>query len=189
MIRDDRYQADFDAEIAAAATEPRRKVARDLARALVKDLRIKSPPVDVERIVHARGLKLEKVSIDSTLSGTLYPTVKEIVINTRGRSEARQRFTIAHELGHWEFHHHELGELPPDTFGYAGAYESDDQPEPRSAVEVEASAFAAELLMPSAWIRRVTKPMATGLPQALAAQYQVSNEAMFYQLMSCGRFS
>jgi Zn-dependent peptidase ImmA (M78 family) len=188
MILDNRFQADFDADTVAAANEPRRKLARDLARALIKKFQIKTPPVDVESIVRARGLTLVKVDTESTLSGALYVKVKEIVINTRGRSEARQRFTIAHELGHWEFRHHELGELPPDTLGYAGGYDADGQPEPRSAVEVEANAFAAELLMPSTWIRKIQKPLPTGLPQTLADQYQVSKEAMFYQLMSCGRF-
>jgi Zn-dependent peptidase ImmA (M78 family) len=187
VLLDDRYQPDFDAEDKQASLAPRHQMAKELARKCIKEFRVKGPAVDVESMVRARGITLLRVDTESTMSGALYADVKEIAINTRGRSPERQRFTIAHEFGHWEFRHHLLAELPPDSLGYAGVFE--DGPDPRSAVEIEANVFAAELLMPGAWLRKLSKPLAIGLPQKLAQEYQVSKEAMFYQLMSCGRLT
>jgi Zn-dependent peptidase ImmA (M78 family) len=185
---DREYQPDFDADEQAKAAEPRHQLARELARRLHKEFRAKSPPVDVDLIVRERGLTLIKVDLRSRLSGALYAEQREVVVNTRNRSEARQRFTIAHELGHWELRHHEMGAIPEDALGFAGAYDDTGDPEPRSAIEIEANTFSAELLMPTSWIRKVSKPLADGAPQRLADQYGVSLEAMFYQLMRCGRF-
>ncbi len=182
------YQPDFDAGEKSRAAEPRHQVARELARALHKRYRVSAPPVDVEHLVKDRGLMIVKVSVQSRLSGALYANKREIVVNTHDRSPERQRFTIAHELGHWELRHHEQGELPEDTMGYAGPLDGGGAPEPRSAVEIEANTFAAELLMPGTWIRRLKKPISEGTPRRLAGEYQVSVEAMFYQLMHCGRF-
>lgn len=185
---DREYQPDFDADERERASAPRHQLAREVARGLLRIYRVTAPPVDVASLVRERGLTLLRVEGASKLSGALYANVREIVVNTRGRSEERQRFTIAHELGHWELKHHELGELPEDTLGYSGVYEGDGTTEGRSSIEMEANTFAAELLMPGSWIRKLKKPIGDGTPQRLAKEYQVSMEAMFYQLMRCGRF-
>jgi Zn-dependent peptidase ImmA (M78 family) len=181
------YQPDFDAEERAQASEPRRKMARDLALALLKKYKITAPPVDVEDLARTCGLTVAYVDVAGSLSGQLYPELVEIAINKRGRSVQRQRFTIGHELGHWQFKHHMLGPLPPDTLGYAGAFEDEGASEGRSPMEIEANTFAAELLMPSPWLRKLAKPLKAGAPDELAGQYDVSREALFYQLMHCGR--
>ena len=187
--RDDRdYQPDFDADERARGAEPRRKLARDMALALLKQHRITKPKVDVEALARECGLTVAYVDTDGKLSGQLYPDPREAVINTRDRSLARQRFTLAHELGHWQLRHHLLGDLPADTLGYAGAFEDEGTSEGRSTVEIEANTFAAELLMPSPWIRKIPKPLSLGAPHRLAEEYGVSDQAMYYQLMRCGRF-
>jgi Zn-dependent peptidase ImmA (M78 family) len=183
------YQPDFDAEERAHATEPRRKLARNVALALLKQHRITKPEVDVDALARECGLAVAYVDVDGKLSGQLYPDLREITVNRRGRSRARQRFTLAHELGHWQLCHHTLGELPPDTLGYSGAFEDEGSHEGRSSVEIEANTFAAELLMPSPWIRKIPKPLGVGVPGALAKTYGVSEQAMFYQLMRCGRLT
>jgi Zn-dependent peptidase ImmA (M78 family) len=123
--------------------------------------------------------------VKGPLSGRLFVETKEIFINSQDRTAARQRFTMAHELGHWELRHSENEEIPPDSQGFAGAFENEGETEGRSPVEVEANCFAAELLMPSAWLKKERKPVPAGRPDALAALYGVSREAMFYQLMRC----
>jgi Zn-dependent peptidase ImmA (M78 family) len=187
MIRD--YQPDFDAEERARAAEPRRKLARDTALVLLKQHHIVKPHVDVDALASACGLAVAYVDVEGKLSGQLYPDLREITVNTRDRSRARQRFTLAHELGHWQLRHHTQGELPSDTLGYAGAFEDEGSHEGRSAVEVEANTFAAELLMPSPWIRKIPKPLKVGAPTLLAQTYGVSEQAMYYQLMRCGRLT
>ena len=184
---DREYTPDFDAAENQRANEPRSQLAREMARNLHKLMRASEPPVDINEVARLRTLLIVRVDLESKLSGTLYPEKREIIVNTRGRSIERQRFTIAHEIGHWEFHHWQSGDLPEDTLGYSGIYEGDGSSEGRSAMEKEANVFAAELLMPSNWIRRLSKPLRDGAPQELASLYQVSKEAMFYQLMRCGR--
>lgn len=183
------YQPDFDAEERARAAEPRRKFARDMALALLRQHRITKPEVNVEALARECGLSVAYVDVDGKLSGQLYADLREITVNIRGRSRARQRFTLAHELGHWQLRHHTLGELPPDTLGYSGAFEDEGIHEGRSAVEVEANTFASELLMPSPWLRKLPKPLSIGAPPVLAQTYGVSEQAMFYQLMRCGRLT
>jgi ribosomal protein S24E len=179
------YQPDFDAKERAKDSEPRYRVARESARRLLQLYKLTAPPVDVEAIVRARGLTLAKVEVEGHLSAQLYAEAREIVVNTHQRSIGRQRFSIAHELGHWELAHYLLEELPPDTRGFAGAYEGEGESEGRSPVEIEANVFAAELLMPTAWIHKLPKPLGPDKPDRLAHEYQVSREAMFYQLMRC----
>lgn len=181
------YQPDFDAEERASASAPRKKMARDLALNLLKKFTITAPPIDVEALAKACGLKVEYVNIAGNLSGQLYPDLEEIAVNIRNRPVQRQRFTIGHELGHWQFKHHLLDQLPPDTLGYSGAFENEGTSEGRSSIEIEANTFAAEILMPSPWIRKLPKGVKTGTPDQLAGEYRVSREAMFYQLMHCGR--
>jgi Zn-dependent peptidase ImmA (M78 family) len=184
---DREYVPDFDAAENERAKEPKSQLAREMARSLHRLIKASGPAVDINAVAKLRKLSIVPVDIESKLSGALYPAKREIVVNTRGRSKGRQRFTIAHELGHWELSHWELEELPEDTLGYSGVYEGDGSADGRSAVEIEANAFAAELLLPSKWIRKLPKNLSTGAPQDLASLYEVSSEAMFYQLMRCGR--
>jgi Zn-dependent peptidase ImmA (M78 family) len=186
--RDEReYQPDFDADDQAQRFAPRTKIARQLALALLKQSRITTPEVDVESLAVACGLEVAYVEVDSALSGQLYPDLREVTINRKSRSRERQRFTLAHELGHWQLRHHVEAQLPEDLLGYSGVFEGDSTSEGLSRIEVEANTFAAELLIPSPWIRKVPKPLRSGQAQQLAARYGVSEQAMFYQLMRCGR--
>src|SRR4051812_18315801 len=57
-------------------------------------------PVPVEAIAEdLLGLHVEHVELDG-VSGLLYPPQRRILLNARD-GEARRRFTLAHELGHW----------------------------------------------------------------------------------------
>ncbi len=58
--------------------------------------------------------------------------------------EGRRRFTISHELGHWELHEDHSQFL---------CSESDMRDYGRSPLELEANCFAAELLMPTLYFR------------------------------------
>ena len=77
------YQPDFDADERAHASEPRRKMARDLALALLKKHKITAPPIDVEALAKACGLAVAYVNVAGKLSGQLYPGVPEMAVNTR----------------------------------------------------------------------------------------------------------
>ncbi len=86
-------------------------------------------------------------------------------------SITRQRFSVAHEIGHLLMGHlHGRSSIELDT-------QDND--------EMEANAFAAELLMPRA---SLAKDIKAGIkqPDVLAKKYQVSSDAMWWQLSKTG---
>lgn len=84
--------------------------------------------------------------------------------NEQIRQEGRKRFTIAHELGHWEMH--------ADKSQFIVCNESDMRDYGRSPMEVEANMFAAELLMPARHFRAA----ACNLQPSLHTVKQLANE-------------
>jgi hypothetical protein len=125
-----------------------------------------SLPVPIEDIADSHaGLLVRDVEDLSTapgapalvagqaLSGLLLPDRGEIWVNAREAEEwpPRRRFTIAHELGHWQLHRHGDGAI----YCRSSALDADDaeDPERLSEPEEEANAFAAALLMPAHLLR------------------------------------
>ena len=110
---------------------------------------------DVEDLGAAPGAP--ELAPGQSLSGLLLPARGEIWVNA-GEARTwptRRRFTISHELGHWELHR------DGQTTLFCRRTAVDEQPPPEEQVadiEEEASRFAAALLMP-AWlvIREVTR--------------------------------
>lgn len=102
----------------------------------------------------------------------------QIVYNA-DEPESRQRFTIAHEVGHFARGHLSGWERmlrdPRENFFSSS----------RSPKEVEANRFAAELLMPEDTVKLV---VSTGMHSisSLARLFRVSEVAMEYRLMNLG---
>lgn len=96
-----------------------------------------------------------------------------ILFNTND-SASRQRFTIAHELGHFVLGH---GTSPRDT---SYVFSSPGDPKERAANQ-----FAAHLLMPVDAIRMMVAQGNTST-DALAKIFGVSTAAMGYHLVNLG---
>lgn len=103
--------------------------ARKAASALLAECSIDSPPVPVHAIAEKLGLDVELRALGE-LSGRLEDGV--IVVNSK-HHPVRQRFTIAHELGHQRLH---------TTHDSAAG-----------DIERQADAFAGALLMPTQLLR------------------------------------
>lgn len=108
-------------------------------------------PIPVEKLARSLGVKLTYVSTeDADLSGFFYrdPLTGTSVIGVnQHHAKTRQRFTIAHELGHLKLHSFE--ELHFDRKGLGGIYRrSAESATGENREEIEANTFAAELLMP-----------------------------------------
>jgi hypothetical protein len=117
--------------------------------------RIRRPAVNVERIAKRHAYVIRE-QLPPGVSGVLVPLEGEnkkvawaIVVN-EGDREARQRFTIAHELGHLLLHRFTS---PHADSGYKVRFRDGASSEGRIREEIEANEFAAELLMPRALIR------------------------------------
>jgi Zn-dependent peptidase ImmA (M78 family) len=118
------------------------------AAALVEKLGLKAPPVPVERLAKSLGVRVEYSPFDDELSGMAFLRGGQPTIGVNSNHHPnRQRFTIAHELGHVCLHRRELEAavlidklfLPRDSVSATGT----------DPLERQANAFAAELLMPA----------------------------------------
>jgi Zn-dependent peptidase ImmA (M78 family) len=162
--------------------------AREQARALVEKLGLKAPPVPVEKLAKALGVKVEYNPFDDELSGMAFLRDGKPVIGVNANHHPnRQRFTIAHELGHILLHRSRLDAavlidknknfIPRDAISAEGT----------DPVEVEANAFASELLMPVKLVRQVLSESTRDLHDdeyliALAKRFRVSLAAFQFRL-------
>jgi hypothetical protein len=133
-------------------------------------------PVPVESIAaDLLGLHVEEGMIQC--SGMLVVAERRIVLRN-DETQARRRFTLAHEVGHWVCHVLE-GRVAP-----AYCRSEDVAPGAERTLEREANLFAAELLMPEAAVRAAS----TDEPQIeqVATRFAVSAEAMHWRLYNLG---
>lgn len=140
-----------------------------------------SIPVDVEGLVWALGIVLRKPYLANNVSGMIRKTgdTFEISVNAR-HAPTRQRFTIAHEIGHFVLHRSLMGDGNVDDC----AYRSDGSVTNNrigARQETEANQFAANLLMPSSAIKQLRREGVTE-PAAMALRLGVSEGAMKIRL-------
>jgi Zn-dependent peptidase ImmA (M78 family) len=137
-------------------------------------------PVDPARIARGYGIAVREVYLDSDVSGAL---VKEtgrdpaILLNAED-SANRQRFTCAHELGHFVRRSDQ-----PDAYQYVDL-RGNLAGKGSDSEEIFANEFAAALLMPEAAVRQMHKQHRTDLD--MARRFGVSREAAHYRLVNLG---
>lgn len=148
-------------------------------------------PVDPIAIAEYLKIQVKKEFFVGSLSGVLMRRHGEAVIAINASdSLKRQRFTIAHELGHFALDH--KGDVFVD-------HTMINRRDARSAAaidnqEIEANAFAAELLMPSQMVLKNLNEILfinpdiseVELVSKLANIFNVSEQAMSYRLMNLG---
>lgn len=139
---------------------------------------------DLESLVTGLGGEIRYQDIwelDSSESGSIeiHGDKKFVITLAAHTSRARDRFTIAHELGHY-FLHYRLPRVKGDDVGpvRAARYGGD-------LVEVEANWFAASFLMPEATFREAFETTGGDLV-ALASQFGVSTSAAGVRAKSLG---
>jgi hypothetical protein len=140
-------------------------------------------PVPVESIAEdLLGLRIDEADLGEC-SGMLLPAERLILVNA---SEAmsgdtpthRQRFTIAHELGHWICHANGMEDAPTYCRSQDVSQDTD------RSLEREANVFGAELLMPEAAVRTAWAAFAD--QDGLAARFGVSALAAQWRPYSFG---
>lgn len=141
-----------------------------------------SVPVPVETIASDLEVPIEYRALPQNISGAIERCeggYKIVVNNTHART--RQRFTIAHELGHYIYHRDLLGQGVGDTL----AFRAEGTPFPNPSITVvherQANTFASNLLMPNHLVSKL-KRQGLRTPEQLAAALEVSPEAMRIKL-------
>lgn len=145
-------------------------------------------PVNVRAIAKSLGIALEFANFDDEVSGVLVRTADATMIGVNwSHHPNRQRFTIAHEIGHYLLH-------PGGTFvdKSTTARFRDRQAGSGSEVEErEANRFAATLLMPAEAIEKASAafPFAIDDEDQLrdfSDRFGVSSQAMLIRLKELG---
>lgn len=172
------------------------------AKELLEKCKITAPHVEVRKIARDLGVQIKFEPSDGDISGVLTRDQKNkpvIGVNEKD-GENRQRFTIAHEIGHLVLHSEVLyidskhqvrmvmnpeGGKPPRTF-----LRDQVSSEATDYREIEANRFAASLLMPQHLLAKDLKLMRELVTweqlDGLATRYKVSTQAMTFRLMNLG---
>ncbi len=141
-------------------------------------------------------MQVRREPFKGDVSGALLRDEHRTVIGVNAlHPDTRQRFTIAHELGHLVLHtgHPVHYDRAPFRINLRNAVSS----EARDPEEIEANRFAAELLMPEAMLKRdlleqdipgldVSDEHALETVRWLADRYKVSVQAMAIRLATLG---
>jgi Zn-dependent peptidase ImmA (M78 family) len=162
--------------------------ARAAAQRLIQEFGVKGPPVPVERIIKSRNIVLQYAPLEEDLSGLAYikDGVGIIGVNALHHPN-RQRFSAAHELAHHELHaDHIRNEVHVDKT-FKVLRRDDLAAQGVDPLEIDANAFAAELLMPQAFLAAAVDPSGLDLDddariEALARKFRVSTSALRFRL-------
>ncbi|SRR6266511_3246294 len=165
------------------------------AEKVLKDHGVRRTPINVARIASKHATLVTR-ALEDDISGALIPLGEKawaILVNSQHHPN-RQRFTIAHELGHLLLH----GYTTPHAdkqFRLRDARSSEGS----VLEEIQANQFAAELLMPRAMILKAIQRQGLqhspaneemeekhfdALVSKLAKDFRVSRQAMTIRLSS-----
>ena len=164
----------YDSEISL-----RNRISAKKASQVIDGLELSSPPVilrDVIKYLHeVRGYNffVRKIDLKDSYSGQIVISGNNVgILYNSNHSRVRQRFTVAHELGHLILSNGQKMEALEEIIDL----------KTKSRAEVEANNFAAELLMPTKLLRNTLKKGSLNSIEALAKQFGVSTDAMWYQI-------
>jgi len=158
------------------------------ALGLLEEAGIKRPPVQPEVIARKLGARMLYTDFEDEISGVLYRDKGATIIAVNSLHHPnRQRFTVAHEVGHLVLHH-------MDTHvdkAYRMVLRDSTSSQATDPREIEANQFAAELLMPETMVERDAVRLLTDVEsqiglEKLAKLYRVSPQAMAFRLANLG---
>lgn len=166
--------------------------AADRAMELLASHGVVEPPVHIEDLVHAEGIEVTRAAAKGTEAAFVYRHDGRRVIGLNPRiGITRESFALAHSLGHMLLHD---GALIVDHV--VRAREQLDVPTLATrAQEIEASQFAAEVLMPTEMILDEAAELADPTISrgdflvAMRTRFRVSQESMSARLIALGVLS
>ena len=169
----------------------RYKAATKAAERLLVDSVISEPPVDVEALAAQLGIRVRREPFDGKLSGLLKRAEGGAILGVNSQHPmSRQRFTIAHEIGHYLLHSEDLHV----DHGIGIRFRDDTSSQAIDDAEIEANQFASHLLMPASFLEQDIR--ASGQIDVeddeqiklIADKYGVSTQAMTLRLAKFFQF-
>lgn len=157
------------------------------AHGLIEEYGLTTLPIDPEKVASSLGATVVRRPGPTELSGMLLRRDGATVIGLNETQEpVRQRFALAHLMGHLRLHRSR-----PVILDTADRYQHGNLASmPIDREEAEANRFAGALLAPEGIVRRMASEadFDTGhqLVDLLAPRFELSRTAMTYRLMSLG---
>lgn len=166
-----------------------RKTPRTLANELIDEFKLSNFPIDIEQIATMKNVIVSFELFQEELSGILVKKANKtpVIGVNRSHSKTRQRFTIAHEIGHLLMNH--SGELFVDQ---SVMRRDNRSAEGTDQQEIEANQFAAEILMPEQMVievfrdKKLKKKNFVEMVDEMASMFKVSPKAMEFRLVNLG---
>lgn len=162
-------------------------IAKDPER-LLQQIGVSAPPVPVDQVARKCGAEIRYAPYEGQMSGLLFRGAGQTVIGLNSLdSKVRQRFAVAHELGHLALHGDR--ELHVDrTFS---AVRGAGTPAKLAPEEGEANDFASRLLIPADMLKADLKGrpadfLDSDAVEGLADRYKVGMSVMAYRLITWG---
>lgn len=160
------------------------------AERLLVECKVKRVPIPVDKIAKHLGAKItyEPFDGDDCMSGVLIREKEKVVIGINSsHGVTRQRFTIAHEIGHLVLKH--KGDIFVDKT--VRSYRDSKSSLAIDKNEIEANGFAAALLMPRGFLMEELDKIPANkrgmnIAEHLASVFEVSSQAMEYRLSNLG---
>jgi len=173
--------------------QPRsRRVLQSRAEKVLAEYSIQTAPVPVDRIAKQMGAQLRFSPLDQELSGMIFikDGVPIIGVNSLHHPN-RQRFTIAHEIGHLVLHRATLSaavHVDKDFKLFRGPVASEGN-DPR---EVAANIFGSELLVPRTFLEPFIDNLHVDMDdegplEELAKKFRVSKQVLSYRIQNLSR--
>ncbi len=167
------------------SAQPIGKEAKKLISLYLSDVDTSTAPlnvrIDVLKVAERIGIEVRTSTFPDEIFGLLVKNDNNPIIGVNCKHHPhRQRFTVAHELGHYILHgtetiHYDVGGEPL-YFRSDSIYYADER---------EANRFADELLMPEHLVSRCIEA-GTCTVETLAEVFDVSEDAMRYRLVNLG---
>jgi Zn-dependent peptidase ImmA (M78 family) len=154
----------------------------------------KTIPTPVDAIAKALGAMITYEALDRDIAGILFRDDKRTVIGVNSaHAVVRQRFTIAHELGHLQLHKGHSVHVDRVRVNFRDVNSSTAH----DREEIAANAFAAALLMPpelvvetvAQYMQKAPGLTIDELTESLSERFRVSRQAMEYRLKNLGFIS
>ena len=159
-----------------------------LARELLIKEGIENAPVPVEKLAKALGAQIRFSPLDDELSGMIFikDGIPIIGVNSLHHPN-RQRFTIAHEIGHLVMHKDHLSNEVHVDKQFRVLMRDGDASNGTNLIEIEANRFAAELLMPEFLLAKLITSNTFDIDDeapldSLAKKFRVSKQTLEFRM-------
>lgn len=157
---------------------------------LLESYNLMSAPIKINKLIKKIGVSLTEVNLGDGISGVLVVENGKARIGYNGDCKTRNRFTIAHELGHYFLHTNNENELFVDNVKVM--YRKQAASRIEKMQEIQANSFAAALLMPQMLLKKKIHELKDDLflftdeeiIDSLSKTFKVSSTAMTYRLIN-----